>query len=383
LRSAPEWAGVIAFDGFRQKTFLINPPWDLNLNEPRAWAEEHDGKTCEWLQREGIHCSLDVTAKAVQNIARENTFHPVKDYLCRLEWDGEARVNKWLETYLGVKPKPDAPCDGEGSRVSPHRHYVMAVGRCWLISAIARVMQPGCQADYMLVLEGPQGKKKSTALRILAAPWFTDELAEPGSKDAAIQLQGKWIVEMSELDAIRKSDISTVKAFLTRRSDDFRPPYGRISKDFPRQCVFAGTTNGDDYLKDHTGNRRVWPVACGCIDVESLRRDRDQLWAEAFELYKNGSVWHLVEDAVNNAAEAEQAERFDSDVWEPNITTFVDDMGGDVSIDEVLHHLGIDIGKRTQRDKNRIAAVLKGSLGLEHYQKRLGGKSPWRYRRRL
>jgi putative DNA primase/helicase len=195
-------------------------------------------------------------------------------------------------------------------------------------------------------------------------------------------LQGKWIVEMSELDAIRKSDIATVKAFLTRRSDNFRPPYGRISRDFPRQCVFSGTSNTDDYLKDHTGNRRVWPVSCGEFDadIDALLRDRNQIWAEAFQYYKDGVPWHITDSGINDIAEVEQLARFDADVWTPNIAAFVISQNWDVTMNDVLTRLGIDVPKRTQKEKNRVAAVLK-SLGMKYYQKRDQETISGRYRK--
>jgi predicted P-loop ATPase len=158
------------------------------------------------------------------------------------------RLDSWALTYLGAD---DTPLN-------------RAFGALWAISAIARIMQPGAKADHMLILEGPQGARKSTALKVLAgADWFTDELAEIGSKDAAQQMRGVWIIEIAELDAIGRAEVSRIKAFLSRTVDRYRPPYGRYVIDVPRQCVFAGSVNPDTYLRDETGNRRFWPVRCG------------------------------------------------------------------------------------------------------------------------
>ena len=158
------------------------------------------------------------------------------------------RLEEWVITYLGAE---DTPLN-------------RAVGSRWMISGVARILQPGAKVDHMLILEGPQGAKKSSALKTLAgAEWFTDELAEIGSKDAAQQMRGIWVIEIAELDAISRAEVSRIKAFLSRTTDRYRPPYERYVVEMPRQCVFAGSVNPDTYLRDETGNRRFWPVRCG------------------------------------------------------------------------------------------------------------------------
>ena len=195
-----------------------------------------------------------------------------------------------------------------------------AFGSRWMISAVARIMQPGAKVDHMLILEGPQGAKKSSALKVLAgAEWFTDELAEIGSKDAAQQMRGIWIIEIAELDAIGRAEVSRIKAFLTRTTDRYRPPYERYVVEVPRQCVFAGSVNPDTYLRDETGNRRFWPVRCGRIDLDALRRDRDQLWAEAVARYREGAIWWLDEPELIAEVKAEQDQRYHADAWDSRI----------------------------------------------------------------
>jgi predicted P-loop ATPase len=172
-------------------------------------------------------------------------------------------------------------------------------------------MIPGCKNDCALILEGPQGLKKSTALRVLGEPWFTDDIADIGSKDAQLQIRGAWIIEWSDLDAMSRVDISKVKAFMSRAIDRFRPPYGHRLVELPRESVFAGTTNSDSYLRDVTGARRFWPVRCGVIDIDSLKQDRDQLWAEAVVRFRDGASWWLEKQFLVEAAEMEQAERYE------------------------------------------------------------------------
>jgi predicted P-loop ATPase len=251
-----------------------------------------------------------VGAEAVQTVARENSFHPVLDYLRSLEWDGVPRISEWLTIYLGAEAT----------------EFTKAIGRRWLISAIARVERPGCQVDHTLLLEGPQGIKKSTALRTLATDdWFVDHVSDLGTKDSRLDLCGKWIVELSEMDRVRGAQLERVKAFLTQRIDHFRPPYGRRSEDVRRQCVFAASVNNETPLTDETGNRRWWPVRCGAIDIDALIHDRDQLWAEAYKRYHAGDVWWLDSAELNQAALQEQDERYDPGVWDDLILDWADD----------------------------------------------------------
>lgn len=194
-----------------------------------------------------------------------------------LQSDSVERLDRWLSTYLGCE-------DTE---------YSGAVGSRWLISAVTRIFHPGAKADCCLILEGPQSIRKSTALRTLAGEYFTDELADLGSKDAAMQTRCGWIIELSELDSLSNSDVARIKAFMSRTTVRFRPPYGMRLVEWPRQCVFAGTVNQTTYLRDETGGRRFWPVAAGRIDIDALARDRDPLWAEAKARFDAGAAWWL------------------------------------------------------------------------------------------
>lgn len=223
LRGAPEWSGVLGYNDFALNTVVLKPaPWmppDVRL--PATWTGTDDIQTADWLQRQGICVPPQVAGQAVEVVAKDRKTHPVREYLESLTWDGTSRLSSWLATYLGVEPSP----------------YVMAVGSCWMISAVARILRPGVKADTCLILEGPQGIKKSTALRVLTEPWFTDEIAELGSKDAALQMQGIWTIEIAELDSMSRTEVGRVKAFMSRPSDRFRPPYAERLITAPRLCL--------------------------------------------------------------------------------------------------------------------------------------------------
>jgi putative DNA primase/helicase len=240
----------------------------------------------------------------------------------------------------------------------------------------------GRRPDCCLILEGPQGIRKSTALSTLAGEYFTDELADLGSKDAAMQTRGVWIIELSELDSLSHSEVARIKAFMSRTTDRFRPPYGMRLVESPRQCVFAGTVNHSTYLRDETGGRRFWPITCGRIDGEALARDRDQLWAEAKARFDVGAVWWLETAELLQMASDQQIDRYEGDPWEEVIGPWLESRTS-VSISEVLEKcLQKAHALWTQTDKNRAARCLR-ALGWERYRERQGSRLEWRYRRNV
>ena len=363
FRHAPEWGGVLAFNEFSLGTVALKPtPWGV---VPKGeWTDHEHRRAAEWLQKQGILVSVEIAGQAVQTAARDHPFHPVRAYLDCLTWDGVERLDRWLSTYLGV-------ADTEYSR---------AVGFRRMISAVARIFQPGAKADCCLILEGPQGIRKSTALRTLAGEYFTDELADLGTKDAAMQTRGVWTIELSELDSLSNSEVARIKAFMSRTTDRFRPPYGMRLVESPRQCVFAVTFNHSTYLRDETGGRRFWPVTCGRIDVEALARDRDQLWAEAKARFDAGAAWWLESAELVQMASDEQFQRYEGDPWEEIIGPWLE-VRSSVSVSEVLQKcLEKPQAMWTQSDKNRAARCLR-ALGWERYRERQGARSEWRYRK--
>jgi putative DNA primase/helicase len=394
LGSDEAFAGAVVFDEFRQ-TILVTRrlPWETGTEPmPRLWRDADDVRAAEWLQHRDLNVTPATVSRSIGALARDLGRHPVRDYLGALSWDGVPRIETWSERYLGAEATD----------------FNRNAGALWLISAVARIFRPGVKADHMLILEGPQGARKSTALKTLAgADWFTDELAEIGSKDAAQQMLGVWIIEIAELDAISRAEVSRIKAFLTRTVDRFRPPYGRNPVEVPRQCVFAGTVNPDTYLRDETGNRRFWPIRCGAIDIDALARDRDQLWAEAVARFRGGAIWWLDTPALVAAAKAEQDKRYQTDAWDQLIEHWlsheVRTVGGgypgyepptrqsvpraaplnDASVGEVLQEaLGIEPARWTRADQMRVSAYLKSKGWYQgKAESRRDAVREWRYRR--
>jgi hypothetical protein len=250
----------------------------------------------------------EASQEAAIRLCLENQFHPVLDYLDSLKWDRKPRVDMWLTTYFGAE------------NTELHR----AFGRKVLIAAVRRMRKPGEKFDQMLVLESEkQGAGKSTALLIMAGDEFFSDSPILGEPQQKVQeaLQGKWIYEIAELENLSKSDSGSIKAFLSRTTDRGRPAYGHGREDIGRTCIFVGTCNRDDYLKDATGNRRFWPVKCADkVDLDALVRDRDQLWAEACEIEATGESLELDRALWGEATKAQEA-RFDIHPWEDELRT--------------------------------------------------------------
>jgi predicted P-loop ATPase len=373
MREAAPWKNVLGFDEFGLRVIIqTQPPWGREAPDT-PWADQHETLTRMWFQRNwDINPPVADLGRGVEIVARDHSFHPVRKCLTSLQWDNVVRTDTWLIDYCGADDTD----------------YVRAIGSRWLISAVARIFEPGAQVDHTLIFEGPQGWIKSTLLRTIAMrdEWFTDRLSHMGTKDAAIEMAGAWIIELAEMDALNKAASSTSKAFLTRRWDRFRPPYGRRTVNQPRQCAFAGTINppaNGRYLKDQTGARRYWPVRIGGrIDLAKLKAVVPQLWAEARMRYERGDKWWLETPELEALATIEQAARtISSDIWEPLIRAWLGKRT-DVSIWEVLAGaLGITKEKATQKDQNRVVAVLTTNLGFVQYRANRKGKRENRYRR--
>jgi hypothetical protein len=300
------------------------------------------------------------------DMAHANRYHPVRDYLDGLKWDGRGRLGIWLPYYLG----------------SEKSEYVETVGRAFFIALVARILNPGCKQDYMLILEGPQGALKSMACEVIAGNWFSDNLPDVrDSKDLSQHLQGKWLIEVGELSALGRAETTTLKAFITRRTERYRPSYGRREVIQPRQCVFVGTTNAECYLKDATGGRRFWPVKINSIDLDALRADRDQLFAEAVHLFKAGEKWWPDKDFEARYIKPEQDARYVADPWQEKIAEYVVNHSR-VTIAMIARDaLGIETARVSMRDSYRIIDALtalewvkRRSHGVSWYTPRDGGR---------
>jgi hypothetical protein len=305
IRAHPDMCDVFGLDEFRQRSTVLKPPPWARPGEkfPRPTRDDDLVELLAWVQRQGIYIKGKPAIRAVlAPIVRDRPFHPIRDfYLNRLKWDGIPRVDTWLSYYLGVEPVPN---------------YTGPAGRMWMISAVARIFEPGCIAKYVLVVTGSQDIGKSTAFGILGGEWFTDDIAQLGTKDAQIQAGNAWIVELAELDSLRSADISATKAFISRRIDKFRPPYGEHMIEQERECVLAATVNpAGPYLRDETGNVRFWPVRSTQVDLNALRADRDQLWAEAVHRYKAREPWWPNDEFDPVAAQEEVSETAETDPW--------------------------------------------------------------------
>ena len=357
---------VFAYDLMQRAGFVVEPlPSDLgDTHTFRPIRDVDVSSTQEYLQLAGLaKLGKDTCHQAVDLRASERAFHPVQDFLDGLRWDGQSRIDGWLISYMGAADTP----------------YSAAIGSMFLICMVARIYEPGCKADYMLVLEGPQGLLKSTVCGVLGGVWYSDALPDvrTAGKDVAQHLNGKWLIEIGEMAALDKADATALKAFITRTVERYRPSYGRKEVIEPRQCVFIGTTNEAVYLRDKTGGRRFWPVKVTDTDLESLVRDRDQLLAEAVHRYRAGEQWWPSREFELEHIKPEQEERYEADAWEGKVGSYLDGRTF-VTVAEVgKEGLFIETPKLGTAEQRRIAAAME-RLGWERGGRGAHGERYWR-----
>ena len=299
---------------------------------------------------------------AAVELCIENRFDPVVHYLNDLEWDGIERVDGWMVNYLGAD---DTPLN-------------RMIGKLTLVAAVRRARKPGCKFDHMTVLEGPEARMKSTVVLVLAGEDnFSDQtILTVGDKEQQELVAGVWFYEIPELAGMRKAEIEKVKAFITRTHDRARGAYKRHREDAPRRCIFIGTTNEDDYLKSQTGNRRFWPVQIGTIVIDALRRDRDQLFAEASVIEATGVALALPEKLWGDAR-IEQEKRLEPDPWDDILANTtgtiyhgIDDTREEwIKTRDLLSILDIDSKDATTYTYKRLKSVMRrlGWIDGRHY----------------
>ena len=366
LRNDPALRDAFGFDEMLRTPTLfheINAPIGGQLPEPRPLTDKDITDVQEWMQEAGLkRMARETVRDAIASYAQDHAYHPVRDYLDALQWDGEDRLDGWLTNYLGVEQSA----------------YSDGVSSLFLTSMVARILDPGCKVDHMLVLEGPQGELKSTACHMLAGEWFSDNLPDITSgKDVQQHLRGKWLIEVDEMHAMSKAEASVLKSFISRTTERYRPSYGRLEVIEPRQCVFIGTTNKDAYLRDETGGRRFWPVKCGAIDLEALAANHDQLFAQAVVRYRNGLPWWPSKEFEREHIQSEQEARYEGDAWEQPISEYLSGVAKTTITAVAVNALGFRNDRLGTTDQRRIQAVLT-MLGWRRGKRAHGGVRFWR-----
>jgi predicted P-loop ATPase len=367
LREAPELKDIVVHDLMARTTLVTRslPGSRMAKVDLRRPIEDTDVAAIqEWMQRQDMRrMGRDTVFQAVGLVAKENAFHPVRDYLNGLVWDETPRLWCWLSTYLSVV----------------QTDYSAKIGELFLIAMVARTFKPGCKADYMLVLEGDQGVMKSTACAVLAGEWFSDSLPDLHGGDAvrlSTHLRGKWLLEIGELSSFNKAEAGALKAFLTQSEERYIPKYGRAEVVEPRQCLFIGTTNKKAYLRDETGGRRFWPVKTEEIDIAALTEDRDQLFAEAVQLYRNGAQWWPDRKFEREHILPQQEARYECDAWEQPILEFLSKTRNTTVMDIARHGLFFESDARVgTHDQRRIVAILEREGWVRGERQKRG--TPW------
>lgn len=359
LSHMPAWQGVVAYDEFSEKTVFRRPlPFDRSGPESGEWSDHIDVKSTIWLQRAWhVEFSTQTVGKAVESMARDNRFHPVREALKALPpWDGTRRNGDWLSDYLGVEKT----------------EYTTLIGTLFMRGIVKRVMQPGCKFDYCPVLEGPQGTGKSSVARILAWNWFCDTDLDLSNKDSLLALPGHLVYEIAEMGSLMKAEERKQKSFLSRQEDEYRPPYATRIVKVPRQNVFIGTTNEEEYLKDATGARRFWPVCCGdSFNLEGLLAARDQMYAEALADYYAGERVFPTPDEQKRLCTPEQAKRGMQEPYDDLLATWVKSRVAPFSMaDAITDGLNLTADKMTPALVTRVGIALK-RLGCGREEHRL------------
>lgn len=351
FEAIPDLAGSVWYDEFYLR-YLTK-----TNGITREWTEIDDIVLSAKFQREyGIRrMSDEVINKAIRAHAAARVRNEPREWMDSLAWDKKPRIDRFFLDYMGV-----AETD-----------YNVAIGRNFWLGMVARIYKPGCQLDNMIILKGPQGSYKSTSLRIIGGPWYAEAQESVLTKDFYQTLQGKLIIEIGELDTFDRAEVNTIKRVVSAPTDRFRPPYGRKPDDFKRQCVFVGTTNEDQVLRDHTGGRRFWPIDCGTINVPAIKADREQLFAEAVARIKSGEEWHIVPEEATKAIQ--EANR-QSDEWEDILRDYLSHNTPPYSLTEIAEGcFGIKPDKLDRMTQLRLGRCMR-VLGYQKKDARVDGQ---------
>lgn len=365
--------GCFAFDRFAIRTIVHRcPPWEPEKTFKVRELRSTDIQRLQvWLEGHGLKIGKDMVYDTIASVADKNGFHPAREYLSSLEWDGKNRLDFALKEIYACTDDP---------------RYLAVVFRKWMVAAVKRVFEPGCKFDSMLIIEGPQNIGKSSSLGHLSTfngvSYFADNIKNINDKDTLMTMNGKLIIEFAELSSWHAAETNDLKAFMSRQVDMYRPPYDRTVMEVPRQCVFAGTTNPTGgYFRDATGNRRYWPVYATKINFNILFEWRDQLWAEAVHLYHAGEkIW--LEGDEYQIAEKEQSKRYKFDAWFDDIEQLCIDRDF-VSYADIYEGLNIERSRKDFQSKSRITSIMT-SLGYKEIRKTVLNKkvSGWALERK-
>lgn len=386
LQNDADLVGVVAVNQL-SNTIEARRAWPWAHGAAGAMTNNTDLALGRYLsQRYGLPAiSRAALMEAIETVAHQNVFHPVQEWLQALQWDGKARLDKWLLHALG---------ETDETIPLPLYDYLCLVGRYWLLGMVNRVMEPGCKFDYCPVLEGPGGLRKSTLAEVLAgADWFSDTHFDVSrGKEGQEQVQGLWVYEIAEMAQFGKAEVELIKAFISAKVDRYRPSYGRVVEKYPRQCVMVGTTNQKQWLRDRTGNRRFWPVPVRhTIKVDWVQRAREQLFAEAFELYLQQAQYYPTPEQESRLFVPQQESRLvESAVTSEllhvltrapgpsGIASIVNDLAEFVTISQLTLALGIDAAKSSPALEGQIRGWLDHE-GWERTKRQLNGVRAWGY----
>ncbi len=348
LRMHPYFRGKIWLDTFRNKIFHC-----INQSAPTVWRDQNTREVVAYIQQSlrlpKFSCS--VVWDGIEHAAYLNRKNSLHDYLNALQWDGITRLDTWLSDCAGVEMD----------------EYTQAVSRKWPIAMVARAYAPACQMDTMLVLEGYMGKGKSSFLKVLGGEWYEAVSVPFGGSKFIEAIQGLWLIEIPDMTGFGRREHSQILATVTIRSDRYRAPYARTPEDHPRQCVFAATSEDDDYLQDTRGRRRFWPIKCNDIDLDVLVNQRDQIFAEAVAKYREGEDWYVMPES----AEKEQSYRSNDDPWTRRVLEYCYAVVSDperirlkqrlVTTDILRDALDLPLKDQGQSEKIRIAKLLRAN----------------------